>query len=278
MEIFGYLDYREYLKERYTEEKAKNRHFSFRFFARVAGFSSSGFLKMVMEGERNLTPTSINQCAKALKLAKKEAAYFEALVLFNQASSDRERDLYFERLSALRPKIQLKGLEKDQYEYFTQKHFVIIREMAALPHFREDPAWIGRQLQPPLPSKEVERTIEVLFRLKLLKRNEEGRLTHTDAGLTTPAEVDSGEVYRFQQGMLNDAKQALLTVPADLRDITSLTVPIPREALKPIKEKIMAFREEILDFINKGSSNYFEVYQLNLQLFPVTQTREEGSK
>lgn len=275
MELFSYLDYRRYLRDRFAYEKSRTRHFSFRYFARIAGFSSPGFLKMVMTGERNLTPTSINQCARALKLPKKEAAYFEALVLFNQARTDQERDLYFERLSSLKPPVRLTGLAKDQYEYFSQKHFVVIREMVSLPCFREDPEWIAQGVKPPIKPKEVQHALEVLLRLGLIKRNAEGKLIQSDASLTTPAEVASVEVYNFHQAMLNDAKEAMLRVSPELRDITSLTIPIPKKSLGSIKERIKAFREEIIDVVNKGTSDYHEVYQLNIQLFPVTRT--EGS-
>lgn len=272
-DIFSYMDYRIYLKDRYVAEKAKKRHFSYRYFARIAGLSSPGYLKMVMDGDRNLSPTSIGQFAKALKFSKREAAYFEALVLFNQAKSDQERDLYFERLNALKPPVQLKGIEKDQYEYFTQKHFVVIREMIALPHFKEDYEWIAKRVKPAIKAKEAERAISVLFRLGLIKRDDDGKLIHSDASLTTPAEVASVEVYNFHRAMLNEAKEAMLTVPPEWRDITSLTIPIPRAALKEIKERIKGFREEIINIINKGSNDYHEVYQLNCQLFPVTETK-----
>lgn len=273
-DLFTYMDFRGYLRDRCAEEKERNRHFSFRYFARIAGFSSPGFLKMVMDGQRNLTPESINQFCKAFKLNKKESAYFEALVLFNQAHSDRERDLYFERLTALKPPSGLKGLEKDQYEYFTQTHFVTLREMVALPDFREDPKWISERIRPKIKPKEVERSIEVLLRLGLLKRNAQGKLAHADTSITTPAEVDSAEIYNYHQTMLVEAKRALFEVPPSLRDITSLTIPIPKNSMSAIKEKIKSFREEIIDMINKGSADYHEVYQLNIQLFPVTQTSE----
>ncbi len=277
-DLFRSMDYRAYLKDRYAAEKAKKRHFSHRYFARIAGLSSSGYLKMVMDGNRNLSPTSIAQFARALKLSKREAGYFEALVLFNQAKSDPERELYFERLSALKPAVKLTGIEKDQYEYFTQKHFVVIREMVALSGFQEDPAWIAKRVKPAIKAKEVEHALEVLLRLGLIRRNKDDKLVHSEASLTTPAEVDSVEVYNFHQSMLNEAKEAMLTVSPELRDITSLTIPIPKKSLPKIKERIKAFREEMIDLINQGDRDYHGVYQLNCQLFPVTSTHKEGKK
>lgn len=270
MDIFSTIDYRAFLRAYYELQKQQNPHFSFRFFARLAGLASSGYLKMVMEGERNLSPAFIGKFSKALKLNKKEATYFEALVLFNQATSDAERDLYFERLSALKPKSKLTGLQKDQLGYFTKKHYVVIREMIALPDFQEDPAWIGKRLSPPIKPKEVEEALQALLRLGLIQRDENGKWVQADAALSTDAEVDSIEVFNFHRSMLNDAKEAMLHIPPAERDITALTIPIPRASLPEVKKKIQEFRESLVQYINAGDSHYDEVFQLNIQLFPVT--------
>lgn len=273
LEPYNYMDYRQFLQALLVEYKQTTRYFSFRYFARVAGFSSPSYLKMVIDGARNLTPTSIQQVAKAFKLGKRETAYFEALVLFNQARDDKEKELYLERLSALKPRAQLQGIKKDQYEYFTNKLFVTLREMVALPDFQEDPAWIAAKLRANVKPKEVEHALAVLQRLGLVRRNDAGRLIQADASLTTPPEVASLELMQYHRSMLDDAKEALHTMTPELRDVTALTIPIPKDAVVEIKRRVQTFREEILDYINKGSADYFEVYQLNVQLFPLTRTK-----
>ncbi len=230
---------------------------------------------MVIDGKRNLTPSSIHQFTKAFKLGKNESAYFESLVLFNQAKSEKEKELYFERLQALRPQTTLQGLKRDQYEYFTQKHFVTIREMVALPHFREDPAWIASHLTQELKAKDVTHAITVLLRLGLLERTTNGKLVQKDVSLTTPAEVASLELMHYHRSMLDDAKEALFKIAAPERDISALTIPIPKALIPILKRRIQQFREEVIDFVNKGSTDYHEVYQLNVQLFPLTKTRGE---
>lgn len=273
-DIYNYIDYREFLKGYFSREKGKNRHFSFRYFARIAGFTSPGFLKMVMDGQRNLSPASINKLSKGVKLNPKESAFFEALVLFTQSDNPKDRDLYFERLSSLKPHAKIHGIEKDQYEYFTQKHYVILREMVALPHFNEDPVWISQHMETQIKPKDVEHALSVLLRLGLIKRNETGRLVQADASLATPPEVHSVEVYNFHREMLDTAKEVMLKVPSEARDVSSLTIPIPLSSIGEIKAKIQNFRDDMMSYVNKGSPNYHEVYQLNIQLFPVTTTKK----
>ncbi len=274
MDLYSYTDYRRYLKDYFTSQKEAVLHFSFRFFARIAGFSSPGFLKMVMEGQRNLSLSSINKVTKGLKLSQKESAYFEALVLFNQAETRKDKDLYFERLASLKPHVKFHGLEKDQYEYFTQKHYVILREMVALPDFKEDTVWIAQKLKMPIKPKEVDYSLALLLRLGLLKRDEKGKLVQAEATLSTPPEVDSMEVASFHRAMLDEAKESMWDVPAAWRHFSSLTIPIPKNSIREIKSRIENFREEIMSLINQGSTDYFEVYQMNIQLFPVTRTKE----
>ena len=239
----------------------------------MGGLSSSAYLKVVMDGERNLSPAAINKFAKAMKLNKKEATYFEALVFFNQAKTDSDKDLYFERLLALKPKVKFHGIEKDQFEYYTQKHFVIIREMAALPHFKEDPEWIAARLKFRINASQAKHAIEVLLRLGLLERDEEGGLRQAISSLSTQPEVASLEVFNFHRAMLREASESMLNVPKELRDITSLTIPMPKETLPEIKHYLHKVKEEIVNIIGNSGKEFYEVYQLNMQLFPVTKTK-----
>lgn len=64
--LYQSTDYRAFLREYFQEQKRARKAFSHRYFARLAGFESSGFLAHVMAGERNLTETSIRKICKAM--------------------------------------------------------------------------------------------------------------------------------------------------------------------------------------------------------------------
>lgn len=278
IDIFQYMDYREFLKERYQTEKKKNPSFSYRFFARMAGYKSPSVLKMVMDGQRGLSVSAIHNFCKAFKLSVRESVYFEALVHYNQATNDKELSTYYDRLVALRPKNKFKGIEKDQYEFFTERHFVFIREMVALPDFQEDPAWIAKHVFPRITTAQAVHAIEVLLRLKFLKRSKSGKLMQSDATLTTPIEVESADLYHLHRSLLELAKEGIRITPPEMRDITSLTIPLPLSAVAKVKQKLLDFKEELADWVNKQGTDYHEVFQINMQLFPVTDTKLHGGK
>lgn len=65
--IFEYRDYREYMRDFY-EERKRCSAFTWREFAKLAGFSSSGYLKLVCDGKTRLSLAGIPQVASAMNL------------------------------------------------------------------------------------------------------------------------------------------------------------------------------------------------------------------
>src|SRR5262249_32035516 len=66
--VYDYMDYRCFLKERFSSLKARNPLFSYRSFSRLAGTKSSGFLKLIIDGRRNLGDDGIMMVARGFKL------------------------------------------------------------------------------------------------------------------------------------------------------------------------------------------------------------------
>ena len=89
-DVFAYLDYRVFLADYYVFGKAKFG-LSHRGLARRVGVKSPSFLKYVMEGRRNLSPGTARRVAKAVQLEGEPAAFFVALVKFNQAEEREQR-------------------------------------------------------------------------------------------------------------------------------------------------------------------------------------------
>ena len=72
--------------------RTSKRGFSFRRFSKRAGYQSPNFLKLVIDGQRNLSDDSIAKFAGAFELGPRETRDFSHLVRFNQARSDQEKN------------------------------------------------------------------------------------------------------------------------------------------------------------------------------------------
>ena len=78
-EIIEYTDYRKFIQDYYDERK-RSSAFTWRDFAREAGFSSAVYLKYVCEGKKNLSVGAAGSVASAMGLAGFESTYFVLMV------------------------------------------------------------------------------------------------------------------------------------------------------------------------------------------------------
>src|SRR4051794_30677028 len=96
--IFHYRSYRQFLGDYYRTQKAGRSGFTYARFSERAGLRSPNYLKLVMDGKKNLTAENIARFARALGLRELERDYFAALVRLNQSKSSWEREYHEERL------------------------------------------------------------------------------------------------------------------------------------------------------------------------------------
>lgn len=273
-DVFSFLDYRAFLRAHYDERKARRRGFSFRAFSRLAGLRSPNYLKLVMDGARNLTPAMAERFAKACGLTGEAARYFVDLVAFGQAKTALERNAAFERLASSRRSRKALRLELAHAAYHSTWYLPAIRELAARPDFRAKSEWIAPRLRPPVARADVDKALEILFDLGLLVRGKRGKVTQSEAIVTTGAETRGMHIANYHRMMLDRAKESLDTVPAAERDVSALTLCVGPEGLHAIKERIRRFRAELLE-LSALEQSPTEVVQINFQLFPLTRTDPE---
>lgn len=276
-DIFEYVDYRKFLSDYYAAAKENSRVFSYRYLARRAGFSSPNFIKLVMDGKRNLGDESIESVAKAFDLDEDEARFFAALVEFDQAATADQQNEAFEAIAASRRFRSARRIDHGMFEYLSHWYYPAIREMAAREDFTDDPEWIAEQLWPRVSRKKVERALELLFDYELLVRQEDGSVSRGEPTLTTGHEVNSLAIGNFHRQMMERAADSIVNVDRELRDISGQTVCIPSTMVATMKERIHEFRESMLELCDSKDSPT-EVYQLNVQLFPLTRAEVQDDE
>ena len=269
-----YGDYRTYLGDMVVFLKATRRGFSYRSFAKSAGFSSTGFLKHVIDGERNISQRSIVKFARALGLTKSERDIFEVLVNFSQATTDEDRNHYYEKLRRRR-RGTATALTQAQYDAYSLWYAMPIREMMLLPDFEEDPDWIAARLFPHVRASEVRKALGVLERTGLIQRDDTGRLRPVDVKILAIREIERLAVRNYHRSMLHLALESLDGLPRSQRNMTSLTVTINDEQYEDVCARIAAFEQELLGSLDDAprGQEKRDVHVLAFQLFPVTMKR-----
>lgn len=277
LNIFGYVDYRVFLRDYYNLQKKQTRYFSYRYFSNKAGFSSHNVLKQVINDERNIAPKSIPKFCRVLNLTSRECDYFRLMVLFNQSKNEAEKNELFREMFRYKQGSKAKRLNELQYKMYSEWYHAVIRELISFKDFGDDYSAIAKYLSPPITPGQVKKSLQLLKDIGLIKKNKDGKWVQRDPIIKTDPEIESLSIRNHNRKMIQLAEDAIEKVKPEDREISGMTLGISKKAFKEIKQKIQSFKDEILSDILSDSSQSEEIYQLNFQLFPVLKkNRQEG--
>ncbi len=269
--IYAYNNYRVYLKDQVQWLKVNQASFSYRYFAKKAGFSSPNFLLLVIQGKRNLSEASIERFAEVLKLGTKEAKFFEILVHYEQAKDPALRQKAYEDLLAFPEYQKIHHLEKQEYEFLRQWYFPLILELTSVHDFVEDINWIQQKIAFPLKPKQIKKTLEILQKLGFLVKNDAGKLASKAVPISTGDEARDIAAYQYHQEILELSKTALQIQEREQREYAAMTMAVSAKQVQMIKSMIRDFRKTVISYLSKPEDRTDAVYQLNLQFFSLTQ-------
>jgi uncharacterized protein (TIGR02147 family) len=271
--LHEYIDYRRFLGDWFAFNKERYSYFSYRYFSSRAGIKSPVFLKLVVDGKRNLTPAAIEKFCTALKLGEKESTYFRNLVLFNQATTARDKQQYYLVLKSMAGTVHQETVGAALYDYYDTWYASVIRELACLHDFGDDYAGLARHVHPRITPRQARDAVAQLVTLGLIKRRSAGGYEQTKTDLTTGAEVSSLAIRNFNRTMIRLAGESLDGVSPSERHTSGVTMGVSQPCYEMIVAEIAAFEDRVIAMANadKGSDR---VYQLSVQLFPTSKKVE----
>ena len=269
--IFSFIDYRSYLVAFFNWHKEHTRGYSHRKMASLLGFSSPNFLKLVMDGSRNIGKESLQKICTGIGLNKSETEYFSYLVFFNQAKNTVEKNYFFGLVSlyAIIP-MSDRSLPNNM-NTSAKRHDPAIRELAvgktAAARLRFPFQCSGTQ---GFQKAKVKKSVKLLKRLDLLRADERGVLFNSSPILNTENEINAFAVRRYHGAILEVAGNALEEVPAAEREFEQLTIRVSMEGYAKIKKRLQDFRGELLQMVSDDNGASKGIYHVNFQSYPLT--------
>ena len=267
-EIIEYTDYRKYIQDYYDERKRCSA-FTWRDFARAAGFSSAVYLKYVCEGKKNLSLGAAGSVANAMGLAGFENTYFVLMVSYAHAKGDAAKRAAFEERCALAHAHRVRVLGNEEFDYFKSWKNPVIRELA--PHMPgAKPLEMAHACKQKISATEVSETLDFLVKANLLRKDKNGNYHQTEKSVSM-GPVDAVPVAaRDMQRQMGEFAVKSLDLPLSERDMSGLTLGLTRHAYEKIRKEIAEFRRRVVSIATEEDKTE-QVYRLNLQLFPMSE-------
>jgi uncharacterized protein (TIGR02147 family) len=265
--LFEYLDYQEYLRDFYASHKRENPYFSYRYMGRRLSLDP-GFLVKVMQGKKHLALNAIDTVSRFCELNEKESDYFEVLMQFGRAKTDRETKRYFEKLNSLRG-IKTSIIDQHQYAFYQKWYHTAIWAMLGYYRFAGDYDALAKKLSPPITPKQAKDSIHLLEKLGFIKRNGDKAYAITTEKISTGKKWQSAAIHSFQTETIRLAGESLDRHNKELRDVSTVTVAVSHKDLEEIKLRAQEFRQSILQ-LQTRAGEMDVVYQVNVQVVPLT--------
>lgn len=266
-ELFSYMDYRAFLRDFYEGRKESNPIWSYRFMSGRLEVDS-GQLVRILQGKLHLPPRAMGATIRLCGLEGRDAAYFEELVRYGKAKSRDESSRSLERLIALRG-VDSAPLSQDQADYYRSWHHTVVRSLLGMAPFRGDWKTLASLCTPEVTAQQAQESVELLERLGIVQRDEQGTLRLAERHVSPGAGVPPQIVRQFQKDTIDLAKTALDNVPRQEREISTITMALSEADIELVQGWIRDLRRRIQTLAD-STRDPDRVFHLNVQLFPVT--------
>ena len=259
----------QFLKAQLLGRVSQNPSYSVRAFARDLKISHS-YLSQLLNGRRGVSLRQALLISNALALKDEDRQRFMQLLFKNPIPGGMPDSGPTPAKSGASDTMLM---DLDRFRMVKEWYHGAIVEMTTLKNFRADFKTVARQLG--LTSLQVRAAVNRLRRIGVLEIKGK-KWKKTSRRFQFPTTSLQEAVNGFHQAMIY---KALCTLekkgPADFeaRDITGMTIAIDPTRIPEAKKRIQRFRNQLADFLCKGEPS--EVYQLNVQLFALTQRKHD---
>jgi len=274
--VMEYQNFRVYIRDYYAERKQRSG-FTWREFAKAAGYSSPVFLKLVCDGTANLSDVGMERVASAMGIVGVDLEYFRVLVHFNQEDDPAKKKELFKEIRRIAKDNELTLVGEDQYDYYESWINPALREM--IPQVPDaTPAQMADMLAFDTQAAEVKKALRLLERIGLVKKSEDGKYEQCSKAITTGnIEFTSLSVREMHRQMGELAVRSLDEVPVKERDVSGMTFGVSEEAYHRITKEIEDFRRRVTSIVMQDK-NESRVYRMNVQFFPLSKNLKKGGK
>lgn len=239
------------LRDYFLEAQRKNSSFSLRAYAKKLQISPSA-LSEILNGKRRVSMALAQKLL--IQIGKDPKEQHRILNQFTNGSSGPDSE-------------DILTLSADQFHIVSDWYHFAILSLAETKGFQADAKWIAGRLGISLVQSEA--AMERLERLQMVKWDrKKKKATLTGKEFRSPDDVALQAIRQSHLQDLELAEQAILQVPIERRDFTSMTMAIDAKKLPQAKKLIREFQDKISGLLETGSKD--EVYKLCIHLLPLS--------
>ena len=275
-------DYRDLLKNYYTQRKLDMPLYSYKMMGQKLGLETSQIFR-VLNKELHLPNHSIPLAKDLLDLKGRSGEIFEILVAASKTKSPAKKDKLYKMALALQD-VDLRKLSASEYLFLSKWWIPVVRALIEMNGGHAEVSHLVKQISPAVSEDQVREAIAVLKDLKLITPLASGRYAATAANFTSAGSATKTAAIRsYQNQLLALAQNALVAVEPAKRNISSLLVGVDDECFADLNEMTLEFRRQVQKRVAEVNKPH-RAMQFVFALYPVAdisnspRAKKEGVK
>ncbi|MCB9495509.1 MAG: TIGR02147 family protein [Fibrobacteria bacterium] len=266
--LFEYDSYRRFLADFFRSRKEASRSFSYRSFARKAGFSSCGFCHQVVSGDRNLTPEASEKMILGLGISGRRAEYFKALVRYEQSERKDEKEKAWAEVNHLRKDSAFFRANRSHWRYYEHWWLPVLRNLVVHAPWGGDLALLAELVDPPITEAQARQGVALLEELDLVERDPSGRWRQTTT-LLSSADIPAEIKVETRSETLRLGLESLTRHDPSVRHASYYTLGLRRASYLRLLEKIEELNTQAAT-LAADDQDVDRVYELAVLLYPLS--------
>ncbi len=268
------------IESAFVMRKNKNFRYSLRSFANDLGISAAQLSKLLNK-KVFLTRQQASRIAVALELPKVEiVSFIQSAILDAPLNAKIPKQLREKTKKEVAGKIKnalpMTNYSVERFKAISQWYHLPILELTYLESFKADESWISNQLG--ISVIEVRDAINRLIDLGLLEKCSKKGFRKTTSHLFINSNSEP-EIRKYERSMIEKGLSRLEKFSESDKNnqlFNSITFPTSKNKIPEVRSAILEFQKKLLKIIQNDS--FEEVYQMNCQLFPLTNTKKRSMK
>jgi uncharacterized protein (TIGR02147 family) len=256
--------FRTALREELARRQRANPAYSLRAFAKQLGMQAPT-LSAVLAGKRPLSAATAETLPEKLSFSPSEKKRFLSSLYYRNAPAAIAQEIEASQSARiLREELHFKIIAE-------WEHYAILT-LAETKGFRADKKWITRRLG--IAEARAQVALTHLMEAGLLSVDATGKARLHQINVNTSDDMASTALRQSHREALAMGADKLEKIPVEKRDFSSMTIAVSMNRMKEAKNLIRSFQKQLSELLEDGART--EVYQLCVQLYPLTELLSEG--
>lgn len=248
----------EFISEEFNKRKQRNSHFSLRSFALWLNVSPAQ-LSQILSGKRPVTFKVLNKICDRVGLSPMEKRVLIDSISKSPVSQESQQK-----------QMQSLLMDENRFRLISDWFNLAILSLTKIKGSSADPRWISAKL-----GIAVDVANQAIQRMKTMGILQDSpNFKQIGNPFAVMSQIPSKAIQKYHRQVLEKAIDALENTPKELREFQSISLTINPRCLPEMQLLVDEFLEKA-DRLSEGIDPT-EVYNLNVQFYPVTQIKTES--